>query len=70
MYEPSATVMANIIAEQCISMVRRCPMSLPDWYEGRSAAAALICPCVETLSAHNEIRFLNGSYVQRHWRFL
>ena len=70
MFEPSASVMANIIAEQCLSMTRKYPFSLPQWYEGRAAAAALICPCVETLSAHNEIHFLNGSYARRHGRFL
>ena len=70
MFEPRASVMANIIADQCLNTIRMFPGSLPQWYEGRSAAAALICPCVETLAAHNEIHFLNGSYAQRHGRFL
>jgi len=70
MFEPRASVMAVIIANQSLNTVRKYPMSMPQWYEGRAAAAALIYPCVETLSAHNEIKFLNGSYAQRHGRFL
>jgi hypothetical protein len=69
-YMPDPHNMAVIIAVQSLNTVRKYPMSMPQWYEGRAAAAALIYPCVETLTAHNEIHFLNTHYAQRHGRFL
>ena len=69
-YMPDMQIMAIIIAKQCIDRVRKWPYSLPEWYEGRANAAATIYPCIETLSAINEIKFLHGDYVKRHGRFL
>ena len=39
-YMPDPHIMAVIIAYQCLNTVRKYPMSLPQWYEGRAAAAA------------------------------
>jgi hypothetical protein len=55
-----------ILAEDVLDQVRRYPTILPEWREGRAAAAALIYPCVETLSAANETRFLVNDYARRH----
>ena len=63
--------MAKAIAEICLDCARRWPLStMNEWYEGRVRAAALIVPCVETLSARNEFIFLTGDYAKRHRRNL
>ena len=68
-YMPDPHQMALIIAQNSLSDVRRAPHSpMNEWYEGRLCAAALIYPCVETMSAKNEAKFLSGVYAARHYR--
>jgi hypothetical protein len=58
------------IAEHSLEMVRKYQESqtgMSEWYDGRASAAALMNPCVETLAARNEIRFLIGDYTRRHF---
>ena len=67
-YMPDPTRMALVIAENSLADVLRSPASpMNDWYEGRLCAAALIYPCVETLSAKNVARFIAGEYARRWW---
>lgn len=58
--------LADIIAQQSVARVREFPHNIPEWYEGRVDAVALIHPSIATLSAQNEIRFLTGAYSRRH----
>jgi hypothetical protein len=66
--KPDHELMACIIAGHSLDDCRRWPSrgfeDLREWSSGRAAAAALIHPCVETLTAANECRFL----VNYHWR--
>lgn len=61
-------MMPTIICEQSLRVVRRFPGTLPEWYEGRAASAALIHPTPFNIGAANEIRFLNGDYLRRHYK--
>lgn len=65
-YMPNPQDMALVIAENSLNSIRRSPASpMNEWFEGRISAAALIYPCVETISAKNEARFLCGDYARR-----
>lgn len=60
--------MAHIIAANGLKEVRANPdCNLREWHDGRVAAASLMFPEPELLAAANEIRFLIGSYRQRHY---
>ena len=62
--------LATHIAEHSLEMVRKYQkdqLNMNQWYDGRASVAALMHPCVETLAARNEIRFLIGDYKRRHY---
>ena len=64
--KPRHESMSLIIAEQSLKGSRsKTTREMREWYDGRANAAALIHPCLETLAAANECRFLIG-YHLRH----
>jgi hypothetical protein len=66
MYKPDPYRMALLIAANSLKSSREgSTQDMLEWYDGRSCAAALIHPCVETIAAANECRFLTG-YHRRH----
>ncbi len=68
-YIPDPHQMACIIAASSLKDVRANPNhQLGEWFDGRTAAIALMYPEVELLSAANEVRFLVGQYCWRHFK--
>lgn len=58
------------VAQAALRDVRLWGLGMAEYNEGRVRAAAVIYPCIETLSARNEVVFLKGDYAKRHGRFL
>ena len=67
-YTPDPHQMAHIIAASSLKSVRENPADpIGEWHQGRACAVALMFPDPEIHAAANEVRFLTGSYRQRHY---
>ncbi len=67
-YTPDPHQMAHIIAAYSLKAVREDPdNNLREWHDGRCSAVAIMFIEPELLAAANEVRFLTGSYRQRHY---
>lgn len=67
-YTPVPHQMAHIIAASSLKSVRENPADpIGEWHDGRCSAVAIMFIEPELLAAANEVRFLTGSYRQRHY---